>query len=427
MNNLWSVIKFTYLSNIRMKSFKVMTIIFAILITLGISIPSIISKLSTDDTPDRIGVINTSPDVTAKLTDFYKNQPKPKLEIVALNDTGSQAGNDALGKEKIKAGDIKGYMVFTDEVVNGFPKVIYKSESTTMDSSVRQELQRGLEKLKTEVVLQNISKEQLAIIQSPVTLDTEQVKTNADAIGSSRTEKEMVTSFILVYAMLFLLYLSVITYGNMVATSVTQEKSSRVMELLITSSSPTKQMFGKIFGVCLLGLTQIAIFVIVVIVNLQLPFNSAVIGDLNLSISDLPIDMFIYFFIFYIGGFFLYAMIAAGIGSLVSRMEEVGQAVMPIMFLIMAAFFIAMFGLQSPNSTFVVAMSYVPFFSPLIMFLRVGVSNPAIWEVIISIVILFASIGLMGWLAAKIYRTGVLLYGKRPSFKELRKAMKAFK
>nr|WP_313778267.1 ABC transporter permease [Paenibacillus larvae] len=111
---------------------------------------------------------------------------------------------------------------------------------------------------------------------------------------------------------------------------------------------------------------------------------------------------------------------------MVSRTEELGQAVMPVMFLVIISFFIASFGMQNPNSTLVTVMSFIPFFSPLIMFLRIGLSDPALWEILISIGIMFASIGILAWLSAKIYRAGVLMYGKRPSFKELRKAMKSF-
>jgi len=108
----------------------------------------------------------------------------------------------------------------------------------------------------------------------------------------------------------------------------------------------------------------------------------------------------------------------------VSRTEDVGQAIMPVTLLIVAGFMIAVYGLQDPNAPFVVAMSFVPFFTPLIMFLRLGMSNPAVWEVWLSIALTFAAVYLLGWLTAKIYRVGVLMYGKRPTPKELWRAMK---
>jgi ABC-2 type transport system permease protein len=212
-----------------------------------------------------------------------------------------------------------------------------------------------------------------------------------------------------------------------VATEITAEKSSRVMEVLISSVSPLKQMFGKIIGICLLGLVQIVVFVVVGAANLLVPQNLDKIKSFNIDLGDVQLSLLGYFVIFYLLGYFIYATIFAAVGSLVSRTEEVGQAIMPVTFLIIAGFMIAMFGLQNPNAPFVVAMSFVPFFSPLIMFLRIGMSDPALWEIWLSIGITAATMLALGWLAAKIYRVGVLMYGKRPSFAELRKAMKAFK
>jgi ABC-2 type transport system permease protein len=144
-------------------------------------------------------------------------------------------------------------------------------------------------------------------------------------------------------------------------------------------------------------------------------------------LSEIPFELLVYFIIFYIAGYFLYATVFAAIGSLVSRTEDVGQAIMPVTFVIVAGFMIAMYGLQQPNAPFVAIMAFVPFFAPLIMFLRIGLGDPAIWEIWLSIAILVAAIIGMGWLSAKIYRTGVLMYGKRPSWKELRRAMRAYK
>lgn len=427
MNKMFTVIKFTFMSNFSMKSFKVMTLILALIVTLVINLPIIIDSFSgsEEQKADKIGVFANNAEIAAKLTDYYQVQEKPRISIVNLPDAGSKEANDSYGKEQIKAGEIEGYLEISDELVAGFPKAVYKSEASSMETGIKSELGVALQAIKTNMVLKDISQEQLMVLQTPVTIDSVQVKTSDTSGTSGRSEEEMTVAFGLVYALLFLIYMSVISYGSSIATSITQEKSSRVMELLITSSAPVHQMFGKIFGVCLLGIVQIAVLVIVAFGNLMLPFNQDMIAEMNLDLSSIPFELLIYFIIFYLGGFFIYAMVAAGIGSIVSRIEDVGQAIMPMMFLIMAGFFIAIFGLQSPDAPFIVAMSYVPFFAPLIMFLRIGLSNPAWWEIALSIGILIASIALLGWLAAKIYRTGVLLYGKRPSIKELRKAMKS--
>lgn len=181
--------------------------------------------------------------------------------------------------------------------------------------------------------------------------------------AAGKTESQMVMSYALVYVMLFMLYMGVIGFGNMVAMEITAEKSSRVMELLITSVSPLKQMFGKIVGICLLALTQIALSITVGVVNLSFSSSSQLVSQLNLKWDDLQISLIVYFLIFYLLGFFIYATVFAAVGSLVSRTEDVGQAIMPVTMLVVAAFMIAIFGLNNPNAGFVVTMSFVPFFT----------------------------------------------------------------
>jgi ABC-2 type transport system permease protein len=420
-----TVIRFTFFNRFRSKSFRVMTLILAILMTAVINLPSIIEKLSANE-PQKIGVFQGQSPAVAKLDDYLKKQEKPTILLVPLQDSGSKEANEKAAKEQIAAKKIKGYLDFTDDAAAGFPKVAYKSDGT-LSMGLRSDLMNALQAVKTTMAVEGLglTQAQAAKLQSPVNLESIQISVSGGSAG--KTESQMTMAYVLVYILLFLLYMGVIGFGNMVATEITSEKSSRVMEVLIASVSPLKQMFGKIIGICLLGLIQIAIFAAVAAANLSMPHNSKALQNLHLSLSDLPIPLLFYFIIFYLGGFFIYATVFAAVGSLVSRTEEVGQAIMPVTFLIVAAFMIAMFGLNNPTAPFIVAMSYVPFFSPLIMFLRIGMSTPALWEIWLSIAVLLASIIALAWLAAKIYRTGVLMYGKRPSFKELRKAMKAFK
>jgi ABC-2 type transport system permease protein len=268
-----------------------------------------------------------------------------------------------------------------------------------------------------------LTPEQADRLFAPIDLTPVQI-VGSQAEGKSESEIQL--AFGLVYVLLFLLYMGVIAYGNMVATEITAEKSSRVMELLVSSVSPLIQMFGKIIGICLLGLTQIVIFIAVGAINLASVAGSELFSGFNLNLSEINPMLFVYFLLFYLLGYLIYATTFAAVGSLVSRTEDVGQVIMPVTLLIVAAFILAMYGLSNPNAPFVVVMSFVPFFSPLLMFERIGMSSPAVWEILLSLGILVGSIFALGWLAAKIYRTGVLMYGKRPTFRELRKAMKAY-
>ncbi len=423
MNKMMTVVGFTFRNKVNSKSFLITTLILGVIISVLINLPNIISKFSSDDAT-RIGVIENGTEITQMLQAYYSKQEVPDFEIVPLKSTGTKEGNEKLALERIEAGEIKGVLELTDDPAAGFPKAEFKSKKS-MNFSNTNKLQGVLQILKSEIVVKDIGlkPEQLAKLTAPVKMDTVQLQQG----DSSKSESEMAMAYILVYALLFLLYMGVIGFGNMVAMEITAEKSSRVMELLITSVSPLKQMFGKIIGICLLGLLQIGIFIAVAVANLAVPGNREMLIDLDIRLSDLDPMLLVYFVIFFLLGYFIYSTLFAAVGSLVSRTEEVGQAIMPLTFVIVAGFMIAMFGLQNPTAPFVVAMSFVPFFSPLIMFLRVGMSDPAVWEVWLSIGTTALSVYALGWLSAKIYRVGVLMYGKRPSFGELRKAMKAFK
>src|SRR5690625_699404 len=240
---------------------------------------------------------------------------------------------------------------------------------------------------------------------------------------SAKTEEELNIARGIVYVMIFILYMAVIIYGQMIATDVATEKSSRVMEILISSASPVSHMFAKIIGIALLGLTQIVIFIsfgyIVISSKMkELPedvFTVFGFGDNSLSI-------YLYALLFFILGYLLYATIAAMLGSLVSRVEDVQQLIMPMVFLIMIAFFIAMFGLVTPDTKFITITSYIPFFTPMIMFLRIGMLDVPAWEIILSIVLLLITLVLFSLLSARIYRGGVLMYGPSRSLRDFKKA-----
>ncbi|MDF2669173.1 MAG: transporter permease, partial [Paenibacillus sp.] len=373
MNKMWTVVGFTFRNKVHAKSFLISTIIFAVIISVLINLPNIISKFSSDEAT-KIGVIENGTEITQMLQAYYSKQEVPEYEIVPLKSTGTKEGNEQLALDQIAEGNIEGVLELTDDPAAGFPKAAYKSKKSMSFSSTNK-LQTVLQILKTEIVVKDIGlkADQLAKLNSPVKLDTVQLQQG----DTGKSEAEMAMAYILVYVLLFLLYMGVIAYGNMVAMEITAEKSSRVMELLITSVSPLRQMFGKIIGICLLGLLQIGMFIAIAVANLAIPGNSEMLKDLDINLSDLDPMLLVYFVIFYLLGYFIYSTLFAAVGSLVSRTEEVGQAIMPLTFLIVAGFMIAMYGLQNPTAPFVVAMSFVPFFSPLIMFLRVGMSDPA--------------------------------------------------
>lgn len=289
-------------------------------------------------------------------------------------------------------------------------------------------LQSALQAVNTQLIVgDKLTDSQIAAMYAPVTITTQELSQGGAQAGEEAEQTAATINYVVVYVLLILFFMSIMMTGNMISAEVTSEKSSRIMEILITSASPLTQMFGKVIGIFLVGLMQIAIIALSVTANLMLPHNASVLTDFELDLSQLNIGLLVYGLILYVLGYFLYALIYAAVGSIVSRTEDLGQAVMPIMMIGFVNFYVPLFSIWAPDTTLVKVASFIPFTSPLSMLLRIGVGQVAFWEIIVSLVILLATTFVFGWLAAKIYRTGVLMYGKRPSIKEIRKAMKAYK
>ncbi len=257
-------------------------------------------------------------------------------------------------------------------------------------------------------------------VEETQNLLNESVKSELVATGKDQRQ-----NFFYTYGLLFLLYFAVLMYGQFVAMGVATEKSSRAMELLITSAKPTNLMFGKIFGAGLAGLTQMCAILVGVFVfyNINAPYweNNVVVQ----SIFNMPLEMLLYTLLFFVLGFFMYAFLYGAAGSLVSKIEDVSSSIMPFMLIFMAQFFIAMFSMVggAVDSLLMKIASFVPLTSAMTMFVRISMGVVSAVEIVISVLILIVSIIIVGYIAAKIYRIGVTLYGKRPSMKNVLKSL----
>ena len=237
--------------------------------------------------------------------------------------------------------------------------------------------------------------------------------------------KDQMQNFFYTYIMIFALYMVILLYGQMVATNVATEKSSRAMEVLITSADPTSMMFGKVLASCLAGLIQL----IVVFGSGFLLFNlnksywadNMVIN----SIFDMPLSLLIYMLVFFILGFFIYAFMFGAIESTASKLEDINTSTMPVMLLFIIGFMVVVYSMSGGgvDSTLMKICSFVPFTSPMAMFTRIAMSTVPFYEIALSIAILILSTAGIGILSAKIYRVGVLLYGTTPKISSVLKSV----
>ncbi|OMD57367.1 ABC transporter permease [Paenibacillus odorifer] len=425
MNKMGTIIGFTFKNKVRTKSFMITTLILVLLLSIGMNLPYIIDQFKGDSAKSevtQIAVIAEEGNQVAELLKAYTApEGMPQAKIVQY-----ASAKDAELKKALDEETVEGYVTFAEPTGEGLPPVTYHSNDGELNGDVQVYLQNALQQANTQFIVgDKLTSEQIAAMSTPVQITTQQL--NAGGGSESSQEDTPAINYIIVYAMLMLFFMSIMMTGNMIAAEITSEKSSRIMEILITSASPLAQMFGKVIGVFLVGILQIGIFVAAIVVNLTLPHNATVLADFDLDLGQLNINLLLYGFVLYVLGYFLYALMYAAVGSIVSRTEDLGQAVMPIMMLGFVAFYVPLFSISNADTLVVKIASYVPFTSPLTMLLRIGVGEVAIWQVIVSLLILLVTTFIFGWLAAKIYRTGVLMYGKRPSIKEIRKAMKAYK
>jgi ABC-2 type transport system permease protein len=242
----------------------------------------------------------------------------------------------------------------------------------------------------------------------------------------ARDEEDFGGAILLTYVVVILTFMAILTYGNWVAQSVAEEKSNRVMELLVTAATPRQLLTGKVLGTSAAGLTQYLAMILAVVAGFVAngPVADAlgVAGQLPFTLPELEPMWVVSFTAFFLLGFVLYATLYAAAGSLVSRVDDVQQAVGPLIYLAMAGYFVSFFAMNVPDAGWVRLASFVPFFSPYLIPARMLLTNVEAWEVGLALVLLALTVAGAIWVAARIYSAGVLMYGQRVGIRTILKA-----
>jgi ABC-2 type transport system permease protein len=215
-----------------------------------------------------------------------------------------------------------------------------------------------------------------------------------------------------------LMYTTFFIYGAQVMRGVIEEKSNRIVEIVIASVRPTELMLGKIIGIGLVGLTQYLAWSLVAM-NLSLPGIATIVSAGDLGVPRVPFSMLVYFIVFFILGYFVFAGIYTAIAAPFNTDQEAQQLSMIPIVLILAGFMMYPAVMNNPNGPMAVIFSLIPFTASLVMFLRTAVSEPPAWQIALSIGILLATTVGMAWFAGRVYRVGILMYGKKPTIPEI--------
>ncbi|MDQ3750390.1 MAG: ABC transporter permease [Acidobacteriota bacterium] len=238
-------------------------------------------------------------------------------------------------------------------------------------------------------------------------------------INEKGDEKNGEGIFVTAFIFGLMIYITLLIYGQQILAAVVEEKETRIAEILFSSAKPFELMMGKLVGVGLAGLTQLAIWVISALVLAGIGLANMSAAGVNISIPDITPLTVIYFFIFFLLGFFIYATIYALIGSMVTTMQEGGQfAMFPVMFLVVG-FYMSFTVIRDPNSSLAFWVSIAPFLAPITMPVRILAETPPFWQIALSISLNALTIAGLVWLAARIYRVGMLMYGKRATIPEV--------
>ena len=410
MHSFWIIFKQAFMTKARTKSFIITTIIVAAAFFLLANLPNIIESFGGDEDGQVLHVIDESSELVLQLQAQFEQ-----------TDSDIQAMPTEMSEEELRQGitegTIESYLVIEE---GDTLTARYVSESAN-EIGAGSDVENAVQAIQTAQTAERLglTGAEVGELFMPAQFEREAVS------DSSKTEEELSQARGLVYVLILLIYVAVIYYPNMIAMEVANEKSSRVMEILISSVSPVKHMFAKIAGIGTLGIVQMLIFGIAGYFAFQTSGSDMAEGFFSvMGFSDIKISTFLFAVLFFLLGYFLYAVLAALLGSLVSRTEDVQQLMLPMMFLIIISSFIAFSGIGMPEASYVTISSFIPFFAPLVMFLRVGMLDIPLWEPLLSIAIMLLTIGVLGWFGARVYRGGVLMYGSSQSLKDIGKAIR---
>jgi len=406
--------KFEYLNYTKNKIFIALTLLIILVIGAVLSFPRI-KELNKTDTE----IINEVPEEEKPqiaLSDNISKDRASSLEIFQASFPGykvvlSDASEDTL-KDDVDSGKYHSAIIIESPLKYTYivkSLSLYDNTKAIIDSTMQAKYRYDY------LVSAGVSPSNAIAVNNAV-IESELVET-----GKSQRQ-----NFFYTYILIMMLYMAILLYGQFVATSVATEKSSRAMELLITSAKPVNLMFGKVLGSGLAGLTQMVLLLGsgFAFYNLNKRYWE---GNMAIqSIFDMPLEIMLYTILFFLLGYFLYSFLYGAFGSLANKTEDINTSVLPVTYLFLAAFFISMTGLSGGNinSPLLIAGSYIPFTSPMAMFVRICMSDVKAIEITISVAILILSTIIIGYISAGIYRIGVLLYGKPPKLKEVLKMVR---
>jgi ABC-2 type transport system permease protein len=418
--NAWYVAVREYRSRARTRSFVMGTVLLAVIAFAATQLPVLID-FSTSTSQARIVIVvrasGMPPDSLALLDSQLNGQSTDPKAHKAFVLTWLPGGDVAATQKDLEASKYDALLIIDRDPTTKDLGYILRTDSP-QDGRPVQLMTAALASLEIEDRLFQAGTSTSAL-RAPFPLTVAPVN-GASAVAKSISQE--ISASLLSTGLIVLIFMAIITYGVWVAMSVAEEKGSRVMELMLNATTPLQMLAGKVIGNGAAGLTQYGIILAAVVGGLlaQAPIHKAVLGtESETQFGGLNPTVLAAFLVLFVLGFLMYSLLYAALGSLVSRQEDVQSATSPLMMLVMAGYFMSIFGLNAIDDTWVRIASFVPFFSPYLMLARVSMGHVEMWEFGLSALLLVLSICVALFVAARIYSAGVLLYGQRVSLRQV--------
>lgn len=405
-----------YVETIKTKTFLI-SLLFAPAVTVGIIFFT--GKISRSKGGPRPAVRIAVTDLSAQLSDEIKsrfnkhNDSNPQRQILfeSLEAENMHTGAEKQGKARLRSGRTDAYVVLDKDILEGSGKVYFythKPKPMNLDAFWTVERIINTAVVEQRCKLRNLSPELLAELRN-VPLERLEIGSGETGQRVQKTAESM-TKMMVPFFFMLLIYMGIVGIGQQMLSSVIEEKSSRIIEVLLSAVSPFELMTGKILGLAGIGLTVISLWA-------AAAYGTARWQGLDVDITT---GMLFYFVLYYVLGFLLFSSILAGIGSICNTLKETQALMMPVV-LVFIVPLISWYNLvQSPDGTLARTLSFIPPVTPLVMILRLSASsNVGAIDIVASILLLAGAVFAALWLGARIFRTGILMYGKRPALTEV--------
>jgi ABC-2 type transport system permease protein len=441
MTKLLAVIKREYLQRVRTKFFVVATILGPVMLLLFTVVPVYIANINIGGAT-RLAVVDQSGRIAERFRETLSrhrdddeedsnsggaaingNRPDQMkrtaqfgekgfdVEIISTNNRPIEEIKRELN-EQVRAGQLDGYVVIPRDILEEGRAEFYGRN--TGDIFTREAVG---DRLSTAVREQRLAEKQ--IDQRVLREANRRVSMSSTKISARGEEKSSSGDFMFVFSFGLLIYISVLMYGQIVLGAVIEEKETRIAEILFSSMRSFPLMMGKLIGVSLVALTQLSIWALAFLLFAAFGVGMMAAQGVPVTLPHVPAMVLVYFVLYFLMGYFIYATIYALIGSMVTTTQEGGQLAMPIVLMLVAGFYFVFPIIRSPNSTLAFWASMFPFLAPITMMVRITTETPPTWQIALSLAIGFATVIGLTWLAARIYRVGMLMYGKKASIPEV--------